>query len=203
MTPTKRTLDRSDMVRMNLPEHLWTTKVSGVCEAQRAVVDRYLVNLPEMKQRTAGLYVIGAEGVGKTAIGVLICKEARSLRFTAFFTPVWELREGIRSHLMFDESTSLLDRCREVDFLVLDGLSADDERDFVFGSRAIEDLILTRSARRRVTIVTTRLSAVGGASKFFSRLQEVTLGCMVSLLVTGPNQCEQQNRALKKVVLGG
>lgn len=186
---------------MNLPRDYWTVKVQGVPESVQDTVRRYLVNTDTMMERGAGMILSGSPGVGKTGIAALVCKEARSRGYTVYFTSVWELRECIRAKILFDEGTSVLDRCREVDVLVLDGLRTEDQKDYVFGIRAIEELLVGRGARKKVSLVTTRMN-MRELREAFEGLLDAVQGCMVSLPVEGPDLRRAQNEELKRAVLG-
>lgn len=197
----RRPNTRSDFERMNLPRDYWTVKVQGVPESVREMVRRYLVNTDTMVSRGAGMILSGRAGVGKTGIAALVAKEARSRGYTVYFTSVWELRECVRSKVMFDEGTSILDRCREVDVLVLDGLRPEDQKDYTFGGRSIEELLVGRGARKQVSILTTRMD-VKDMLESFGGLLEAVQGCMVSVPVEGPDLRQAQNEELMRVVLG-
>jgi len=152
-------LKRSDLVRMNIPEDYWKSKVGDIEDEEiRRVITRYLRKIKDMVQDHIGLLLYGQPGGGKTTVATLVAKEARTWKFTAFFSMVWELRECIRSRIPFDEHTSIMDRCREVDVLVLDGISHEDIDDKLFGMQTIEKLVIYRGQRRRITVLTTRLT---------------------------------------------
>jgi DNA replication protein DnaC len=197
----RRQLDALDFERMNLPREYWTAKINSVPESIRDIITRYLVHIDKMSERGAGLVLSGKPGVGKTGVASLVCKEARSRGYTVFFIPVWELREHVRSRTMFDDTTSILDRCKDVDVLVLDGLRSEDARDYSFGSRSLEELLVGRGARKKISILTSRLDLASFRTEF-PGLLEATQGCMVYLTVEGPNLRQEQNEALKRTVLG-
>lgn len=202
MARTRRPLTASDFERMNLPREFWTAKVQCVAESVQDTINRYLVHFEAMAERGAGLLLSGAPGVGKTGIAALACKEARSLRFTVLFMPVWELREHVKAKTPFDSSQTIMERCLSVGLLVLDGLRAEDARDFVFGARAIEDLVSSRGHRKLITIVTTRLGTAD-LREHLSGFVEAAQGRLVHLSVDGPNLRSQQNSDLRKLVVGG
>jgi len=132
--------------------------VDGIVDpSNRRVINRYLTNLEENFRKGYGLILYGEPGVGKTSIAALIAKEARSWKKTVFFTMIWELRECLRARVMFDDSTSILDRCREVDLLVLDGFVEDDIDEKLVNARMLEQLITYRGQRNKLTVVTTRI----------------------------------------------
>jgi DNA replication protein DnaC len=201
MNRPRRPLAIPDFERMNLPREFWTAKVQHVPEAMREKVNRYLVHLPKMLDRGIGMILSGDTGVGKTGIAALVAKEARSCGYTVFFTTVWELRECVKAKVMFEEATSVLDRCRDVDFLILDGMRPEDAKDFTFDRRSIEELLVTRGARRKVSILTSRMK-VRDFQADFPSLIEAVQGCMVFLDVKGPNQRTEKNAELKKTAFG-
>jgi DNA replication protein DnaC len=186
---------------MNVPEDLWRVKIDGVPESVRPVVEKYLLNFRTMAARGAGLVLGGQSGVGKSAIAALILKEARSLGYTSYFGVIWEVRECVRNRVMFDDSMTVLDRCREVDVLVLDGVKVEDAAERAFSLREIEDLLSVRCLRKRVSIITTRLSDKDYLNKTGS-LALTVRGSMMYLKVEGPDKREQQDQDLCKVILG-
>jgi len=197
----RRTLTRSDLERMNLPRECWEAKVQFVSESVNDVVRRYLINIDEMIQRGAGLFITGDSGVGKSSVASLVCKEARARGYTAYFTPVWELRECVKARVMFEETTSVLDRCKQVHVLVLDGLAIDDAKDYNLGARRIEELLSFRGAQRLVSIVTTRVSQIELRETYGSLISSVQ-GCMVFLPIVGADRREEQNEELSRAVFG-
>lgn len=201
MQRLRRPLVPADFERMNLPREFWTAKVQNVPASVRDTITRYLVNTDVMLARGAGMLLTGPAGVGKSGIGALVCKEARSRGYTAYFIGAWELRESIRARLLFEDEVSVMDRCRQVDVLVLDGLRPEDAGERLFGMRDIEELVTMRGVRKLVTIVTTRMGAAE-LNRHFPGFLESVQGCVVSLPVTGSDLRRDLNEELKRVVLG-
>lgn len=197
----RRPLTEADFARMHLPEEYWRSKIQEVAESVREPVQNYLVSMHKMAERGAGLIVGGGSGVGKTGIAALVAKEARSRGFTVFFTTIWELREYVRSRIMFDDSTSVLDRCREVDVLVLDNLRAEDATEMMVNAKTLEDLLASRGSRRKISILTTRMS-LGDLRAKMPGLMDVTQGLMVYMPVIGVNKRVQQHQELDRAVFG-
>lgn len=201
-TVLRRKLDAEDLRRMNLPDEFWRTRVDQVSEKTRPAVARYLLNVDRMSQDGIGLFVTGKRGVGKSAVAALIAKEARARGFTAYFTSLWELREMIRARIMFDDETTMLRRCQEVDFLVLDGFREEDAQEKWFGLKEVEELIRNRGNKRLVTIITTRLSFVDMKKAPFKSLLEASQGHLVQFPVEGPNRHAERQDDLRRVVFG-
>lgn len=204
MKRRRRNLTEADLRYLNLPEEYWRVKISGVQASIRPTIEKYLTRLPEMVTRPAGIMLGGLPGVGKTSIAAVVLKEARAQEFTGFFLTTWDLREFVRSKVDFDESSSILDRCRDVDVLVLDNLRAEDAKDGFVNERFIEELIAARSAKKRVTIVTTSMTfkdLEATMPKLMSRIKDT----VVYLNVGGEDLRAAAARALKNdlVVIPG
>lgn len=153
-----RKLDSTDFIRMNLPEEFWLVTYEAIGNAKvKESVHRYLQGVRKKNPVGRGLLLVGEVGTGKTAIAAVVLKYARSIGFPGFFVSFWELREYIRAKVSFDSDQTVFDRCRNVDFLVLDDFGVGDARDISLGDRFLEGLVTYRASRRRVTIITTRL----------------------------------------------
>lgn len=201
MKHERRALVPADFERMNLPERYWRAKIQGVPESVRPAVERYLFRIDEHVARGTGLFVLGAAGVGKTAIAALVAKEARARGHTVFFTTVWELVASMRARAEFEDGVSIIDRCRDVDVLVVDDLSPDDTKDPFMGARGIEGLLVSRVERQRVTVITSK-SPPDELRATYRSLLEATQDSLVRLAVIGPNQREQNYQKLEADVLG-
>jgi DNA replication protein DnaC len=197
----RRALSPPDFERMNLPREFWRAKVSGVQEGVRHTVERYLLRIREMREKGIGLLIHGDSGVGKTSIAALVAKEGRARGFTVLFTGVWELREMMRSRVMFEEGTSIQDRCREVDILVLDALGPEDAAEPWVNEKFLADLVNYRRSYRKVTIITSRLPMDVLKSAMPSLLDAV-IGALVPLKVVGENLKFRRHDELVREVLG-
>lgn len=197
----RRALSPPDFERMNLPREFWRAKVTGVQESVRHTVERYLLRIREMCDKGIGLLVHGESGVGKTSIAALAAKEGRARGYTVLFIGIWELREMMRSRVMFEEGVSIQDRCREVDILVLDSLGPDDANETWVNERFLADLVKYRCSYRKVTIITSRMSP-DDLKVSMRSLFDATLGALVPLKVVGENLKFRRHDELVREVLG-
>jgi DNA replication protein DnaC len=197
----RRALVPQDLEGMNLLEEFWRVKVQDCAEKVRPVVERYLLQIVERVEKGQGLILSGPEGVGKSAIGALVLKEARARGFTGYFAPVHELRECIRTKIPYDGDQLVYDRCVNVDVLVLDGLVAADATEHVFGAKGITELLASRAMRKKLTLITTRLDHVKLRTAFPDLIVAVE-GCMVVVPVEGENRRRRQQEELRKSILG-
>jgi DNA replication protein DnaC len=185
---------------MNLPEDLWRAKLQEVQSPAKAAVENYLTRFEVMAQKGAGLWLRGPAGVGKSAIAALVAKEARALGFTAYYTTVFDLREAVRNKQMYDESLSVADRCRDADVLVLDNFLQADVSDMFVNLRYIEELLVGRGSRLKITVLTSRLSPpdLKDHSAFVSAVE----GYLVGISVSGEDLRKKRGQELKAAVLG-
>jgi len=217
-----RQLTKFDLKRMNIPEAYWTVTVEGVQESVRAPVLNYFRKIHEVMGDGVGLLItgypstdtssenstkttikklqLGQKGVGKTSVAVLALKVARSYGYTGFFCSVWELREFIRNRAIFDEESSVFDRCRQVDLLVLDNLKFEDLNVPYFGSKELEELVRYRASRCCSTILTTSIAKSSFVKESsLGSLRNVAKSCMVNVVIQGKDLNEakaEHNRSI-------
>ena len=153
---------------MALPTEFWPSKISDFADGTTVKnasgtvypVSKFfrstLANMATIKSKGYGPLLCGDTGVGKTALAAMLLKEARRRKYTTFFTMIWYLRDSISNRYLFDVNTSIMERCRHVDFLVLDGLVSEDKYRRVLPVSDIERLVVWRGQQAKVTIVTTR-----------------------------------------------
>ena len=158
-TVQPRKLEDEDYRRINLPKRLRSARVRDLPEEDRPFFERYIKRIDQMAEQGAGIFLYSTDAFTRSLAGALIAKAARSFRYTSFFTDVWELRENMRSNIQFDEEKSMMDRCREVDFLVLNNLSVSDLGQKFLNARDLTSLIRYRNARCLATIVTCGIAA--------------------------------------------
>lgn len=196
----RRSLTAEDLGRINLPEDHWRAKIQDVQQSVRSAVENYLTNFDDMAQKGAGLWLRGSVGVGKTAIAALVAKEARARGYTAYFTTVFDLREAVRNKQMYDEALSVIDRCKDVDVLILDNFQTSDVGDMIVNLRFLEELLVGRGSRLKISVLTTRVARndLKDQSNFVSAVE----GYLVGLTVTGEDLRKRRTEDLKATVLG-
>jgi predicted ATPase len=196
----RRTLTAEDLSRINLPEDHWRAKIQEVQVPARASIENYLTRFETMAQKGAGLWLRGPAGVGKSAIAALVAKEARARGFTAYWTTVFDLREAVINKTMYDESLSVVDRCKDADVLVLDNFLPADIGDRFVNLRYLEELLVGRGSRLKVTVLTSRLSSaeLKDQASFVSAVE----GYLVGIAVSGEDLRKKRGQELKAEVLG-
>ena len=156
-----RRLTKSMLVRMGIPRRFWTAEYGEIHEGSRQRLDPFLKGIKRALSAGYGMVLWGNNGVGKTATASVCMKEARRVGKTAYFITMSRLIEDSIRRTMYNESLLVIDRCRQVDLLVVDDVGKENvdftkEKDTT--EAMFEDLIRERNSNRRSSIVTTNLS---------------------------------------------
>lgn len=188
---------------MNIPKEFWRAKLEDITHPDtHRVIERYMDLFEDRLKSCHGLRLYGTAGVGKTAIAAMLAKEARSRKHTVFFMMIWELRECVRSREPFDGPTSVLDRCREVDVLVLDGLVEDEAYEKLVNVRMLEQLITWRGQRGKLTIVTTRIDKQDFKKKGLASFDAGTKQYLFPYPVKGESKRDSLVKDMRSEILG-
>jgi DNA replication protein DnaC len=150
-------LGQAHVERMRIPRRFWDVRADMIPGDVRDDVDGYLRRLDEHLNNGEGLLLWGSNGVGKTSTAVFIALEVRRRGASVLFVTAEGLRQAVLERELFDEGQLLMERAREVDFLVLDDLGKEHPGETGFTERLFENLIRVRSAAQHTTFVTTNL----------------------------------------------
>lgn len=199
-----RILDENDYDRIHLPEELISAKLGDVPEKSKPWITRYLDSIDQMRSQGAGLVLLGDPGVGKSSIAAIIAKTAKAKigsAYTVFFSSVSDLREFLRNRIPFDGETTVFERCREVDFLILDNLRPEDATELPLNASVLEGLLQSRKSWKKPTIITTRMSP-DEIRKALPSVYQAIYGSVVFLPIEGPDLREAKEDQLKKAIRG-
>lgn len=182
------------MERMRLPESVWRAKIEKVPESCRHEVSEILRRIPKFFEIGPGIWIDGDTGAGKSSVAALIGMEGCAWGGVVYYTTLWELREGIRARRMFDEEQSLLDRCMNVELLILDDVTAIPMKDAWFGESDLTSLLSFRLSKLRPTILVSSLPE-RLIEKEMPFLAEIRSTKMMHFHVRGPDRSEEELKA--------
>lgn len=138
----------------------------------------YVTKLSRAYSSRVGLFIYGPPASGKTAAASVVAKAARRRFRPTMFIHVWELRDAIRGRLMYKADKTPLDRAKEVELLVLDGLDEDDaDERMILTLLDIQRLITARAKQNKLTVLTSQMTATqmqeagGKWTKFFNSIK--------------------------------
>jgi DNA replication protein DnaC len=176
-----RELEEADYLRMNLPAEFWKYTPKDVPADIRDPVARYCDcdHIDGFVNDGVGWFFWGPPGFGKTTTAAVLAKEVRSHAYTVLFTTVSDLREMIRSHIVFDDTVSALERAQAVDFLVLDSIREEDAKDSWFDAVDIARLVERRLSWKKPTIFTTRLDSLQFEEIFPDAMELLLPRCLI------------------------
>jgi len=190
-------LQVEELARMRIPRSLWGCDLAGVTDAIKTRVTNFTQRLHRAKQEASGLYLYGEAGTGKSGAAAVILKESRLWGWNSLFITTNELRDSVRDHLQFDSESSIWDRCRTVDFLVIDDLNERDIVEKFFTIHDICGLIFSRANSGLVTIVISRLFPNDWNTKSAPMVFNTIEKHLIGIEVVGENrhQIQQAKRA--------
>lgn len=154
----RRELTERDLVRMSVPKRHWPASFREISEEPRAIVEKYLDKFEEFMGKGVGMLFWGPNGLGKTAAAVVVGKEARRRGKTVLFIESADLKRCVIEKVAFDEDSSVWERARSVDLLILDDIGKGVQDSTGFGARVLDELVRHRNARLKATFLTTNMS---------------------------------------------
>lgn len=158
MALLRRRLSRPDFELMNLPLSLSLSHPDKVQGDAKARLLNYLSQIDDHIREGRGVYIHGNPGVGKSSVASIIGMVLCSMGRPVYFTSLWELVRDVKEQRTYRDDVSVLERCRTVDNLILDGVRPEDFRDkFFFDSNDIMGLLQSRTSRCLLTVLTSRL----------------------------------------------
>lgn len=181
--PQRRPLTLEDLERMRVPVRYREVTFAGASAgAHREAVQKYLLGLDDMLARGVGLLFNGPNGTGKTSLAVVVLKEARRRGYTGLYIEAAMLRDLVFGKRGFDALESAWERMLSVDVLVLDDLGKGVQDSVAAEERLVDELLRHRGANRRVTLITTNLSAVARTPGSRSQLEEYLKASTLAML---------------------
>lgn len=193
-------LEWRDLVRMNVPKEFAPRAASGwegVTPSARTLLLNYVANFDEMASQGRGLLLHGSPGRGKTATAVLLLKESRRRMRTGLFLRTSELRNAMAQETNFDAGLSVWERCRTVEFFVLDAFGESDFGAPWFNLDRLIDLAQERASYGRPTVVTTDQSIAEFTHRRIDFASK-TATYLVPFEVTGPDRRSADREALRQ-----
>lgn len=162
-----RKLTEKDMSRMLIPERYWRVRAAGI-EAEAVahgkepmplirVFKSYIERLDSMMDSGSGLFLFGNNGRGKTAALVWLAMQIRRRGYTVLYIETAKLKDHKINRTPFDAVSTLWERAMDVDALVLDDLGKGVSDSKGFMQELIDELIRTRGAHLKVTLVSSNI----------------------------------------------
>lgn len=206
--PYRREIQSKDMDRMRIPVRYWSSKYDEISsdggnESLKHVVGKYIANMQDMRKAGCGLVIYGDNGVGKSCSAVVIAKEYRRRGSTVLFIEAADLKRMVVQKEHFDEDETYWERAKDVDVLVVDDFGKGVMDSTGFGATLFDELIRTRSANKRVTIITSNTEPPSWISELDIKKSTVQSlrECAVAVQATGENKRIRSEKSLRDVLM--
>lgn len=135
----------------------------------KAKIKKYLDNFITYYNSGLGLYLFSEmPSTGKTAIAVMVLRYALRLYKLGLFVTSNELVSSVMNKTTFDETTTLFERAKQVNVLVIDDFGGEYRTDSGFVVNLLEDLIRYRTNEMKPTIFTSNTVAPANIAKVYS-----------------------------------
>lgn len=167
------------MAMANIPSKYWDYELKDLDQANEAVkvkLEKYCSKLDEVLEKGVGLFLVGANGVGKTLSASLIIKEALKHHYTARFTSLPEIL-SLSSDGHYNAKARMLyqQELIDVDFLAIDDITKTykntEKQTSTYIDIQFDHLFRTRANYNLPTILTsnhTREDALKSADEVLS-----------------------------------
>lgn len=202
-------LTHDDLERANIPARYWQgVALSNIPVAahHRHTVLRYFRAFDEMQEAGVGLFLwSSANGTGKTAIACIAAMHALARGLSTFYYRSEDLKEATINRTPFTGTTTVYDRARDVDFLVIDDLGKEYKGASGYIESVIENLLRERIQRMRVTFITSNIAPSNLKTVFSLDVAEVMKEALITVKVADPSEGgklwrEEKRRAIKALL---
>lgn len=183
-------LEERHLEKMRIPRRFWSATLAEVDESVRDRVETFCREIDERLNAGDGMLLWGEYGRGKTCASVVVAKEARRVGAPTLFIMAEDLRQASMNPMaMFDQETSMFDRVRSVEMLVVDDLGKEYEaKGSDWNQRMFENLLRHRGSNCLSTVITTNSSPTELLERYKRSMFEVLKEVTAAVQVEGPNR---------------
>lgn len=187
----KAHLTNLDLERAGIPERYWGVRLGNIPDtaAHKVEVTNYLAKLDELVPKGIGLFLWSKENsTGKTAIACMAGIKGMMLGYSVLFITAEDLKEAMLNDERFDEHSSVVQRAKNVDLMILDDLGKEYKGSSGFSETRFENLLRYRIQRNRATVVTSNLRPNQIGSIYAVDLAEVMKEALYGVEVVGEDR---------------
>jgi DNA replication protein DnaC len=197
INPKKRSLNEETLVRMNIGRRFWSAEMSDLPESPaKGIFRKYVMDLQENYNQGWGMFLYGANGVGKTHASCAFLKELQRRGYSTYCILADVLKVAYIDGSRFDADNSVVQRVERVDFLLLEDLGKEySGKGSGFAELCFENLLRKRSRECLPTIVTTNLAPDAFKERYKQSAASLAMECMVACEMKGQDQRVLAGRA--------
>lgn len=186
-------------IRMNLPKRFWDAKWDIMTLKNQEIVKRYVTEAFAAKDGK-GLLLYGNEGSGKTYMSAVIAKILRTKGYLIYFLSAEDITyNGLKQD--FDENNTILERCHNVDLLIIDDIKPMMDRNLYSILKYRMENMLSTILTLRVRMLDLPIDDSGGRKKYsftkyfqsyFGDIAPVVQGCILPIPIKEINYREKE-----------
>ena len=172
-----------------LPQNFWDCKINQLPgQPYKKEIQDWVINFRKKHEQAKGLYLYGDYGRGKSGVASILVQAATAHKIPSLWLNYKELGRIVideKEH-MFSADTTMLERARYVDFLIIDELQVRNNLHWLVHS--VDDLIRFRCQNGLTTVITSNHSPIDLSENSISKsLASILSECVKSLLIHGKN----------------
>lgn len=189
---------------MMIPHRYWNCTIEGISSKEgKEAAELYVKKIDSMIDRGVGLLLWGSNGRGKTGMGVALLKYLRAyprIR-SALFLHSAEIAQFKINNTMFDEETTMWERIKKVDVLLIDDFGKGLVDSTGYAVRLVDELLRNRNSDGKITFITTNYTLTDLVDAAKGGLLMPSTGhtlkeCMVPVYIEGPDRREEIGREI-------
>lgn len=196
--------EQEKLKRMNFPSEYWDLSKDKIPKSLLPAFDKYIKQKDKYIDEGFGFIIYGPPGIGKTGACIFLARllnvnysKSRNGFYTSYYIRASDFRDKTRSKEVFENDVTVVDRCKNVDFLILDDISEKEATQAWPSSDIFTDLLLHRSTNGKSTFMTTNLTRLK-LVELFPDLAKAVLGHMAHIIADGPNLRLERQKEIDK-----
>lgn len=188
--PKPRKLNEETLNRMNIGRRYWQADMAQVEESPaKSVFRKYVQSLSDNYDQGWGIFLYGANGIGKTYTACALLKEIQKRGYSTYCVLADVLKVAYIDGQRFDQDNSVVQRVESVDFLLLEDLGKEySGKGSGFAELCFENMLRKRSRECLPTIVTTNLSPNAFKDRYKQSASSLAMECMVACEMKGQDR---------------
>lgn len=189
-----------DWQLMRLPRRARKANLEGIISTKlRNRVRHYLVNLRSIRFEGIGIFLSGPNGVGKSMALSIVLRAFYAHGQTSIYTTAYEILQARINDQMYTSDYRLWDYAQTCDVLFIDEVGSEHKSGSGFDSKTMENLIRSRYAENRITLLATNYSHKEWRDNYRQSLWSVVENINYCVALTGEDLRKKEHKETKGI----